>query len=123
MSDAMTTLTVGNNVLNLYLADTTSQWEQGLAGHDLTDVDGMLFVFGIDVDIAFHMKGMDIPLLIAFYTSNGELVDLTYLGPDAGPYRPRRPYRYALELAGHHATEDGALALLPALVAGITPPP
>jgi uncharacterized membrane protein (UPF0127 family) len=117
-----TALTLGTQNLNLYLADTPRDWRQGLAGADLDGVDGMLFRFSSDVHLAFHMDGVDRPILIAFFTSNGDFVDLTYLGLDAQSYRPDRPYRYALELVGEHAHEPGAFSLLPALVAGIVPP-
>lgn len=116
-----TTISVGDQSLRAYLATTPRQWRQGLLGQDLADVDGMLFAFGSDVHLAFGMAGMSVPILIAFFAADGTFVDLTWLAINAESYRPDRPYRYALELVGHHATTAGAVALLPALAAGITP--
>lgn len=115
-------LTFGGQDLNLYLADTPRAWRQGLADHELDGIDGMFFQFPADVHHAFHMEGVPTPLLIAFFTHDGDFADVAWLNPDSPPYTPPQPYRYVLELVGDHATEDGAMALLPTLVAGIDPP-
>jgi uncharacterized membrane protein (UPF0127 family) len=117
-----TTISVGDRPLRAYVATTPREWRQGLSGRDLADVDGMLFRFGSDVHLAFAMSGMSVPILIAFFAADGAFISVTWLAVDARPYRPDQPYRYALELVGYHATTDGALALLPALCAGITLP-
>jgi uncharacterized membrane protein (UPF0127 family) len=117
-----TPLRCGSHDLQVYRADTPVDWRQGLAGRDLTETDGMLFTFESDVHLAFHMGGVPIPILIAFFAGDGTLVDVTWMGINAQPYRPNRPYRYALELVGHHATEAGTFALLPALMDGIALP-
>lgn len=116
------TVRIGDRPLQAYVATTPREWRQGLGGRDLAGVDGMLFEFGSDVHLSFGMSGMSVPILIAFFAEDGAFMGLTWLAPDAQPYRPDRPYRYALELVGHHATADGAIALLPELFAGIAPP-
>jgi len=114
-------LTLGAQDLNLYLADSPPDWSQGLVGRDLDGVDGMCFAFEREVRHAFHMDGMTTPILIAFFDDSGGYVDATWLDLDAGPYHAVAPYRYVLELIGDHA-DIGVFALLPALLAGITPP-
>lgn len=105
--------------LSVYTARTLREWRQGLVGRDLAVVDGMFFTFPSDVHLPFHMAGMRTPLLIAFFGSEGQFIDLTYMAVGARPVCPARPYRYVLELVGEHATHIGAFDLLEPLAAGI----
>lgn len=113
---------LGAHELKLYLADTPRDWTRGLIDRDLDSVDGMCFAFGHEVRLAFHMDGMTVPILIAFFDRDGAFVDATWLDVGAEPYRPSRYYKYVLELVGEHASDIGVFALLPALTAGIAPP-
>jgi uncharacterized membrane protein (UPF0127 family) len=115
------TLTVGDQKLTVYHATKVREWQQGLLGHNLRDVDGMLFTFSGDVRNQFHMRGMCIPVLLAFFDSAGNFIDLSFRPVGAEPYEPGQRYRYALELVGRHADVDGAVDLLPGLFAGIDP--
>lgn len=114
------TVTIGETPLQVYVAETSDDWRQGLVGRNLNAIDGMLFRFASDTQFSFQMAGMSTPVLVAFYAATGALVDLTYLGLQAQPYRPTGRYRYALELVGQHPA--GALDILPDLYAGLTVP-
>lgn len=103
------------------VADDASERAQGLMGvEDLGDVHGMLFVFPGDTTAGFWMKGTLLALDIAFFASDGSLVDLVEMTPctaDPCPtYLAAGPYRYALEVpAGGFAGLEG-LRLDPASV-------
>jgi uncharacterized membrane protein (UPF0127 family) len=114
-----TTIALGERHLKLYLARSPKEWRVGLSACDLSDVDGMFFTFPTDVHLAFHMGGCRQPVLIAFFTASGRLVDVNYMTVGSRPVLPDRPYRYALELIGEHATPAGAFDLLESLVGGI----
>lgn len=112
-------LTVGDHKLTVYHATHLRDWQQGLLGRNLRDVDGMLFTFGGEVRNAFHMRGMCIPVLLAFFAGDGTFLDLAFRPVGAEPYQPTQCYRYALELIGRHADVDGAVELLPGIFEGI----
>jgi uncharacterized membrane protein (UPF0127 family) len=85
------------------IADTSELRRQGLMNvEDLGDLDGMLFVFAADSSGGFWMKDTLIPLDIAFFAADGVYVDGFVMEPcttdDCPTYRPRGPYRYALEM-------------------------
>jgi uncharacterized membrane protein (UPF0127 family) len=119
----ITALAVGDTDLKVYWATTPREWREGLLGQNLTDADGMLFTFSTDVRYAFHMSGMATPVLLSFFAADGTFQDLAFRAVGSGSFAPDRPYRHALELVGRHASIDGALDLLPGLLAGIVTPP
>ncbi len=88
------------------VADAPEHWGQGLQGVAVFgSVDGVWFVFPEDVDAPFWMRGARLPLDIAFFDGEGQvLATRTMPTCDADPcptYRPDGPYRSALEtLAG-----------------------
>lgn len=84
------------------LADDPAERSQGLMGVDeLGDLDGMLFVFSQEALAGFWMKGTLIPLDIAFFGDDKELVDTLSMVPctaDPCPsYVPDGPFSWALE--------------------------
>lgn len=122
MNLATVELRLGDHDLNVYVASSPPQWNQGLVGQSLTDVDGMLFCFPTDVQWPFHMTGMTTPILVTYFTAAGQLTELVYLAVGATPHTPAGPYRYVLELVGDYATADGAIKLLPHCLDGLTVP-
>jgi uncharacterized membrane protein (UPF0127 family) len=108
-------VSVGCQTFSVLVADTPSQWQSGMLGQ--TGVDGMLFTMPFLSQMPFHMKQVDHPILIAFFNENGRLVDAAYMEPETGFHRPRRPFRFALELV---AEPERALQILPHLEGGIT---
>lgn len=78
---------------------------------DLGDLDGMLFVFGEEVSVAFTMQNTLIPLDIAFFDQAGRPVDRLSMTPcESEPcplYRTSGAFAYALEMPA------GAMGRLP----------
>lgn len=68
-------LKIGENVLNIEIADTNEEREKGLSGRiELKESDGMLFVFKKDGIYGIWMKGMNFPLDIAWLDKNKKIV-------------------------------------------------
>lgn len=68
----------------------------------LPDGRGMWFIFPTDVQHAFWMKNVPIPLDILFIGADLRVVDII---PNAQPFSeallvPKKPYRYVLEVPG-----------------------
>jgi uncharacterized membrane protein (UPF0127 family) len=96
-------IVVGGDTWNVAVADDAGERSRGLMGvTDLGDLDGMLFVFAGDTETAFWMKDTLIPLDVAFFAADGELVDLLHMVPCASDpcptYQAAAAYRYALEV-------------------------
>jgi len=94
---------LGGESMAVAVADTPDLRRQGLMFvEDLGDLDGMLFDFGGESRGAFWMKNTLIPLDIAFFDGDGELVAaLTMVPCEADPcptYDPEVPYSYAIEV-------------------------
>jgi hypothetical protein len=110
-----TVIDVDSRPWSVAVADTRDLRAQGLMGvTDLGGLDGMLFEFSDDTTATFHMLDTLIPLDIAFFTADGELVSVGQMVPcEATPceaYAADAPYRYALE------APQGALIELPSNV-------
>ncbi len=109
---ATITVAVDGDELEVALADRPDLRRRGLMGvTDLGGLDGMLFVFGEDVDGGFWMKDTVIPLDIAFFDAEGRVVDWLTMDPclaDPCPtYTPGGSYRYALETPAGSAPTIG----------------
>lgn len=99
---ATTTISIDDRKLVVAVAESPDQRSQGLMGvTDLGGLDGMLFIFQSETDGGFWMKDTLIPLDIAFFDSDGVLVNLLTMEPCAADpcptYRPGGSYRYAVE--------------------------
>ena len=87
------------------LATTDEQLTRGLMGRrDLAGYDGMIFRFGTQAIRPFTMRGTLIPLSIAWFDADGNLVDRAEMTPcrdrlSCPDYSADRPYQYALEVA------------------------
>lgn len=89
--------------LPVYVADDDAKRRQGLMGvTDLPDDAGMVFVYTEDSRGGFWMKNTLIPLSIAFFDADGEIVRVLDMEPcEADPcptYDPGAAYRGALEV-------------------------
>jgi len=84
------------------LALTADERGVGLMHRKRAPKDGMLFVFPRETTGAFWMKNTLVPLTIVFFDSQGTEVRRFSMTPcredPCRIYRPRRPYRFALEL-------------------------
>lgn len=116
------TITIGNNVIQVVVANNQATRERGLGGvTNLPPDQGMLFVFDSkNVVPGFWMKDMHIPLDFIWITGganvkNGKVsqVDLNVPPPAAGTadnqlpiYRPNQPIDYVLEVNGGYAVKN-----------------
>jgi len=89
------------------VADTEARREDGLRGaHDLGPYAGMLFAQPRDSRVVFTMAGVNDPLEIAWYASDGTRIRATHMAPcpnggeDCPLYRSPRAYRTAIEVPG-----------------------
>jgi uncharacterized membrane protein (UPF0127 family) len=106
LTEAM--LALGDRCLRVVIADEESERGDGLRGvTDFGDYEGMLFVYGEDIDARFTMADTLVPLDIGFYAADGSPIDRTTMQPcpegnDATCpiYGSSDPFRYALETAG-----------------------
>lgn len=95
-------VTIGEQVLNLWVARTPSERELGLMWvqpGEMADNQGMLFVFPTDQAGGFWMRNTLIPLDIAFLRHDGTVVDIQQMEPlSLVSHAPRSAYRYAIEV-------------------------
>lgn len=95
-------LKVKDTEITAWVADTDEVRTEGLmfvTKDQMSDDQGMLFVFP-DVDyLGFWMKNTLIPLDIAFMRSDGTIVTIHTMSPlDERTYRSSEPAQYALEV-------------------------
>ena len=102
---AIIAATLGEEDLLLALANTSELRSRGLMGVvNLGEVDGMVFVFDEPTVGRFWMKDVSIVLEIAFFDSDGSLIDVLTMPPcttseDASceRYGPGVAFTYAIE--------------------------
>lgn len=109
-----TTVSVGNAKLEVELAITDTQREQGLSGRtSLSEGKGMLFVFDTPGTWGIWMKDMKFPLDIIWADTNGMIITIEHdISPDTYPtsYAPNTPAAYVLEVpAGFAKKHDIAI--------------
>jgi uncharacterized membrane protein (UPF0127 family) len=93
---------VGDSLLTVALADDPDERATGLMSTEtLGAVDGMLFVFEQSQVLSFWMKDTLIPLDIAFFDDQGDVVSTTTMTPCAADPCPR----YSSELPALFAVE------------------
>lgn len=92
-------LSVGTATLQVEIAATPRQQEQGLMARTHLDEDaGMLFIFERKSGYCFWMKDTLIPLSVAFLDDDGRVVNLADMQPMSTTLHcPDRAVRYALE--------------------------
>jgi len=81
-------LRVGQKIINVQIASTLAQQEQGLSGRRCLGANqGMLFVFDKPGFYPFWMKDMKFNIDIAWIGANGQVVDIQRdLKPTSYPY-------------------------------------
>ena len=111
LDDSVSThiVALGGAKVNVVLARTRTEIEQGLSGRDpLARNEGMLFVFDKDDTYAFWMKDMKFSIDIIWLAVNGTVVDLAEnVSPSTYPqsFRPKVPARFVLEVPAGFARE------------------
>lgn len=125
---AVVTTAAGESVeLCLLVAETREERAQGLMGvTDLGGYDGMLFTFPTDTTAGFWMRQTPMPLTVAYFDADGELVSSADMTPcpeeECPTYPPEGPYRNAVEVPVERANEVG-LAPGAELATGLACPP
>jgi uncharacterized membrane protein (UPF0127 family) len=108
---------LGNEILTVEIAKTHEARAKGLMGRtELPKGHGMLFVHERAQRLSFWMKDTLIPLSIAFFDEDKELINILDMDPPTGPplvrYRSTAPALYALEVPQgwfeEHGIERGA---------------
>ena len=107
----MRTISIGDTVISVEVADTEGSREQGLSGRsDLRSGKGMLFVFDTDGTWGIWMKDMQFPIDIVWVDVFGTVVTVAEnVAPDTYPkvFNPSAPARYVLELPAGFTAEQG----------------
>ena len=107
----MRTISIGDTVISVEVADTEDSREQGLSGRsDLRSGKGMLFVFDTDGTWGIWMKDMQFPIDIVWVDVFGTVVTVAEnVAPDTYPkvFNPSAPARYVLELPAGFTAEQG----------------
>ncbi len=100
-SDKMTEIRVGGVSLKVELATTSAEHAQGLMFRkELSEDNGMLFIYPSPRILTFWMKDTYIPLDIAFIDKDETIVSIQHMKPlDVGSlYVSPSPVLYALEV-------------------------
>jgi uncharacterized membrane protein (UPF0127 family) len=104
-----TTVTLDDRALVVAVAETSDARRRGLMGvADLGALDGLLFVYATPAPAAFHMRGVPVPLDIAFFDADGRVLEVRTMpvchAEPCPTYATPGPIAWALE------TEAGGLA-------------
>jgi uncharacterized membrane protein (UPF0127 family) len=105
---------IADHPMTVAVASSSSEQSKGLSGvSTLESIEGMLFVFPEPTRTRFWMKDTLIPLDIAFFDTEGTLIEVIAMPvceEDPCPtYAPPTPYAWAVE-----APAGGPLERLPA---------
>ena len=95
----MKTIKVGSAELQVAIAETPEEREQGLMHiKGMPCNHGMLFKFSEEKILSFWMKNTAIPLSIAFIDENMQIVEIQNMKPlDEKPIKSTKMAKYALE--------------------------
>jgi uncharacterized membrane protein (UPF0127 family) len=102
-AEARIATAAGSVSLRVTVADTDAARRRGLQGVERLDREaGMAFLFDRPSRAGFWMKDTPVPLSIAFWASDGRIVELLDMPPcttgrRCPTYRPGRPFVGALE--------------------------
>lgn len=105
-----TEITIGNTTITAWIANTEQSRETGLMNiSNLSERNGMLFVFDEPGVYSFWMKNTLVPLDILFVSSNMTIVNVQTMTPCTQDpceiYSPPSMVKYAIEVNGGFADE------------------
>ena len=94
------TLTLNNAKLTVRMAYSPSEQARGLMNtSSLPENEGMLFCYPSEQQLSFWMKSTSIPLSIAFFNKNKEIIEIKHLKPyDESGVTSNNPAKWALEV-------------------------
>jgi uncharacterized protein len=96
------TLSINNKTVEIEIADTPAETQQGLSDRkSLGSDNGMLFVFPTEQIPSFWMKDMHFAIDIIWINKDWKIIDITQnLKPDTYPqaFSPRQEVKYVLEV-------------------------
>ena len=100
---------IGNNALEVEIADTPEKRMTGLMNRAFLDKDkGMLFIFEKEQPVYFWMKDTGIPLSIAYINRSGYITEIYDLEPfSLQMVRSTYPVLYALEVNRGYFKQKG----------------
>lgn len=97
-----TQVQLGDRVIQARVANSPSEREKGLSGtKNLTDAEGMLFIFETSGKWQFWMHDMHVDLDIIWINDRKRVVDITpNVTPESYPevFKPTVPAKYAVEV-------------------------
>jgi uncharacterized protein len=93
-------VSIGSVKVNVEIADTDAERMKGLMFRKaVPEGTGMLFVFEKDEKLSFWMKNTEVPLSIAYITSDGTVSQILDMQPfSLAPVPSERYVRFALEV-------------------------
>lgn len=107
-------LTVGDTSINIQIADTPEEREQGLSDRpSLADTEGLLFVFDTPSNYGFWMKDMNFPIDIIWIREEGTIVGVERaVSPHTYPeiFYPPEPVKFVLEVTSGFADRHSVSA-------------
>lgn len=96
------TLSINNKIIEIEIADTPKETQQGLSNRKSLGVNnGMLFVFPTEQIPSFWMKDMHFAIDIIWINKDWKIIDITQnLKPDTYPqaFSPKQEIKYVLEV-------------------------
>ena len=108
---------LGGEKLQVEVVTSQEEKNKGLAGRThLNDHQGMLFIYSREQPLVFWMKGMKMPICIAFFDAKKKLInveemDIPAKGQPLPLYKSETNAKYALELPSQwfqrHPVEKG----------------
>ncbi len=101
---------IGDLSLDVQVAATPKEREQGLSGRDSIGADGLLFVFPESGYHAIWMKNMRFPIDIIWIGADLKVVHIEEnVSPDTYPrmFRPQSPARYVVETEARYVDTFG----------------
>ena len=102
--------TIGQKEIQVALAQTSTEQEQGLSGTSpITENQGLLFIFPNESTPSFWMKDMNYPLDIIWISADKKVVDITpNLKPATFPktFASKAPILYVLEVQAGFAEKN-----------------
>lgn len=110
--DGLSAITVDNETVYVYVADTEAKRELGLSGRKYLPADqGMLFIFPVEGKPSFWMKDMHFPIDILWLANDGSVIHIEEnVSPNSYPqqFAPESGLaRYVLELPAGYSEAHG----------------